>query len=46
MTRRHRHLLIAAMMDGTSVAQRNDACYALRGQRSDEVISVLKVRSD
>jgi HEAT repeat protein len=36
-------LLIAAMMDGNaSVAQRNDACYALRGQRSAEVVSALK----
>jgi len=36
-------LLLAAMMDGNaSVAQRNDACYALRGQRSAEVISALK----
>ena len=36
-------LLIAAMMDDKgSVAQRNDACYALRGQRSAEVVSALK----
>jgi HEAT repeat protein len=36
-------LLIAAMMDDkASVAQRNDACYALRGQRSVEVVSALK----
>jgi HEAT repeat protein len=36
-------LLIATMMDGNaSVAQRNDACYALRGQRSVEVVSALK----
>ena len=36
-------LLIATMMDekGT-VAQRNDACYALRGQRSAEVVFALK----
>ena len=37
-------LLIAAMMDDkASVAQRNDACYALRGQRSAEVVSALKI---
>jgi len=37
-------LLIAAMMDEkASVAQRNDACYALRGQRSAEVVSALKI---
>ncbi len=36
-------LLIVTMMDDKgTVAQRNDACYALRGQRSDEVISALK----
>lgn len=36
-------LLIAAMMDDkATVAQRNDACYALRGQRSAEVISALQ----
>src|SRR5450432_3149277 len=36
-------LLIAAMMDDThTVAQRNDACYALRGQRSAEVVTALK----
>jgi HEAT repeat protein len=36
-------LLIATMMDDKgSVAQRNDACYALRGQRSAELISALK----
>ena len=34
--------LIATMMDDKgTVAQRNDACYALRGQRSVEVVSVL-----
>jgi HEAT repeat protein len=36
-------LLIATMMnDKGTVAQRNDACYALRGQRSAEVVSALK----
>lgn len=36
-------LLIATMMDDKgTVAQRNDACYALRGQRSAEVVSALK----
>jgi HEAT repeat protein len=36
-------LLIAAMMDGkATVAQRNDACYALRGQRTAEVVSALR----
>ena len=36
-------LLIAAMMDDTAtIAQRNDACFALRGQRSAEVVSALK----
>jgi HEAT repeat protein len=36
-------LLIAAMMDHThTVAQRNDACYALRGQRSAEVVTALR----
>ena len=30
------------MDDKGTVAQRNDACYALRGQRSAEVVSVLK----
>jgi HEAT repeat protein len=36
-------LLIAAMMDDKgTVAQRNDACYALRGQRSVEVVSALR----
>ncbi|MCX6630110.1 MAG: HEAT repeat domain-containing protein, partial [Candidatus Solibacter sp.] len=36
-------LLIAAMMDDSAtVAQRNDACYALRGQRSVEVVSALR----
>ncbi len=36
-------LLIATMMDDKgTVAQRNDACYALRGQRSDEVVFALK----
>lgn len=35
-------LLIATMMDDKgTVAQRNDACYALRGQRSAEVVSAL-----
>jgi HEAT repeat protein len=36
-------LLIATMMnDQGTVAQRNDACYALRGQRAAEVVSALK----
>jgi HEAT repeat protein len=36
-------LLIATMMDGkATVAQRNDACFALRGNRSAEVVSALK----
>jgi HEAT repeat protein len=36
-------LLIAAMLDDKgTVAQRNDACYALRGQRSAEVVRALK----
>jgi HEAT repeat protein len=36
-------LLVAAMMDGkATVAQRNDACFALRGQRSAEVVSALR----
>jgi HEAT repeat protein len=36
-------LLIATMMDDKgTVAQRNDACYALRGRRSAEVVSALK----
>lgn len=36
-------LLVAAMMDDTAtIAQRNDACYALRGQRSAEVVSALQ----
>jgi HEAT repeat protein len=36
-------LLIAAMMDDKgTVAQRNDACYALRGQRSVEVVHALR----
>ena len=36
-------LLIAAMMDDKgTVAQRNDACYALRGQRSVEVVNALR----
>jgi HEAT repeat protein len=30
------------MNDQGTVAQRNDACYALRGQRSAEVVSALK----
>jgi HEAT repeat protein len=30
------------MDDKGTVAQRNDACYALRGQRSGEVVSALK----
>lgn len=35
-------LLIAAMLDGKGTpAQRNDACYALRGQHSAEVMSAL-----
>ena len=35
-------LMIAAMMDDkATVAQRNDACYALRGQRSAEAVSAL-----
>jgi HEAT repeat protein len=35
-------LLIVTMMDDKgTVAQRNDACYALRGQRSAEVVSAL-----
>ena len=36
-------LLVAAMMDGKgTVAQRNDACFALRGQRSVEVVNALR----
>jgi HEAT repeat protein len=36
-------LLIATMMnDKGTVAQRNDACYALRGQGSTEVVSALQ----
>ena len=35
-------LLIATLLDGnSSVAQRNDACYALRGDRSVETIAAL-----
>jgi HEAT repeat protein len=35
-------LLVAAMMDGkATVAQRNDACFALRGQRSADVVAAL-----
>jgi HEAT repeat protein len=35
-------LLIATLLDGNaSVAQRNDACYALRGERSVETIAAL-----
>ena len=36
-------LLIAAMMnDSRTAAQRNDSCYALRGQSSVEVVAALK----
>jgi HEAT repeat protein len=36
-------LLAAAMMDGkATVAQRNNACFALRGERSAEAVSVFK----
>jgi hypothetical protein len=35
-------LLVSTMMNrDASVSQRNDACYALRGQRSDAVVSAL-----
>ena len=34
--------LLATMLDGgATVAQRNDACYALRGERAPEVIAAL-----
>jgi HEAT repeat protein len=35
-------LVIAARADELTVAQRNDACYALRGRRSPEVVAEMR----
>jgi HEAT repeat protein len=40
-------LLVAAMMDGkATVAQRSDACYALRGQHSPALVAALRTALD